>query len=254
MNIAPVIAAARRAGAVGLNLLLPPGCMACEGPVGGGFQLCAGCFVACHFITAPLCRSCGVPFAYAAQGGHAGKCHRCLEHPPAFHAARAALAYDTSSRRLILQFKHGDRTELARLFAPMMARAGAGVLSGADWLVPVPLHRSRLRQRGYNQAALLARAITRLSDVPTLVDALRRPRKTAPMGHFSAAKRDQVMRGAIIKNERRLRQVAGRAIVVVDDVMTSGATINACAEALLAAGAAKVDALVIARVPDPELG
>jgi predicted amidophosphoribosyltransferase len=204
--------------------------MACEGPVGGGFQLCAGCFVACHFITAPLCRSCGVPFAYAAQGGHAGKCHRCLEHPPAFHAARAALAYDTSSRRLILQFKHGDRTELARLFAPMMARAGAGVLSGADWLVPVPLHRSRLRQRGYNQAALLARAISRLSDVPTLVDALRRPRKTAPMGHFSAA------------------------IVVVDDVMTSGATINACAEALLAAGAAKVDALVIARVPDPELG
>jgi ComF family protein len=253
MNIAPAIAAVRKAGGAGLNLLLPPGCMACDGAVGGAFQLCAGCFGGYHFITAPFCRGCGVPFTYQSQGGPGGKCPGCLAQAPAFHTARAALAYDTHSRTLILAFKHANRTELARLFAPMMARAGAGLLAQADWLVPVPLHRSRLRQRGYNQAALLARALSRLCHVPTLVDALQRPRKTAPMGHFSAATRSEVMQGAVTSRPARAALIQGRRIVVVDDVMTSGATVNACAEALLASGAARIDVLAIARVPDPEL-
>jgi ComF family protein len=245
---------ARRVVRVGLDLVLPPQCMACDAPVLAPYQLCGACFVTCHQITPPLCRVCGVPFAYEGQGGRPGLCPSCTRRRPCYGRARGALSYDSRSRDLILQFKHADRTELACLFAPLMARAGADVLRVADLLVPVPLHVRRLRARGYNQAALLARRLGHLSGIPDVPDALERTRLTTPMGHQAASERRASMAGAIAVRNRRAPTIAGRSVLVIDDVMTSGATMEACAEALLKSGASEVNALVAARVPTPELG
>ncbi len=169
-----------------------------------------------------------------------------------FQRARAALRYDAQGRRLILPFKHADRTELAAVLAPHMARAGAVLLREADLLVPVPLHRGRLFQRRYNQAALLAKAVGRIAGRPCLPDALVRQRATASLGEKSAAERAAEVAGAFAVRPSRAAQVAGKRVLLIDDVMTSGATANACAAVLLAAGATSVDVLVAARVPDPD--
>jgi len=236
-----------------LDVLLPPECLTCDAPVGAPGQLCGGCFARTGFITAPHCASCGVPFAYAAQGGDDQLCPTCREHPPLFGRARAALRYDEQARRLILPLKHADRVELAAPLAAMMARAGAALLREADLLVPVPLHRWRLFRRRYNQAALLAAALARDTGVPALLDALRRTRATAPLGEKSATERANEVAEALAVRHGRASRLAGRRVVLIDDVMTSGATANACAGALIAAGASSVDVLVAARVPDPRL-
>lgn len=246
----------RRTGRVALDLLLPPRCAACDDPVGVHGQLCAACFGRTNFISAPFCVGCGVPFAAAEQGGVEGLCTGCRGQPPVFRQARAALRYDQQATRLILPLKHGDRTELAQILAPMMLRAGAALLARADALVPVPLHRRRLFERKYNQAALLAYAVGRQAGRPVLPDALRRTRRTAPLEKKSPEERAREVGGSIAVRQSRSAQISGRTILLVDDVMTSGATANVCAAALLAAGAgaAAVDVLVAARVPDPRLG
>lgn len=194
-----------------------------------------------------------MPFAYAAQAGEGGLCPGCAQHPPGFDRARAALRYDAQARRIVLPFKHADRTELAGALAPHMARAGAALLREADLLVPVPLHRTRLLARRYNQAALLARALSRLSGLPALPDALARGRRTESLGTHSARERAALLEGAITVRPGRAARIAGRRVLLVDDVMTSGATASACARALKAVGATSVDVLVAARVPDPRL-
>jgi ComF family protein len=216
-------------------------------------QLCVDCFRLTGFITEPCCARCGVPFASAAQGGPDRLCAACREAPPVFERARAALRYDTQSRRLLLPFKHADRTEIARTLVPQMARAGAMLLRQADVLVPVPLHRRRLFLRRYNQAAILAQGLARISRKPTLPDALVRRRATASLGAKSAAERATEVADAFAVRGSRVVRLAGRRVLLIDDVMTSGATANACALALLAAGATAVDVLVAARVPDPRL-
>ena len=243
----------RRAGRVALDLLLPPRCAACDNPVGVHGQLCAACFGRTNFISAPFCVGCGVPFAAAEQGGAEGLCEGCRGQPPVFRQARAALRYDEQARRLILPLKHGDRTELAQILAPMMLRAGTALLARADALVPVPLHRRRLFERKYNQAALLAYAVGRLANRLVLPDGLIRTRRTAPLEDKSPEKRAREVDGSIEVRRSRLRQISGRTILLVDDVMTSGATANVCAAALIAAGASAVDILLAARVPDPRL-
>jgi len=213
--------------------------------------LCSGCFRDVSFITEPCCHRCGVPFGSA---GLAGLCASCIEAPPVFRRARAALRYDEAARRLILPFKHADRVELSGVLAAYMARAGADLLTAADVVVPVPLHRARLFRRRYNQAALLARAVGRAESRPVLLDALRRVRGTAPLGAKSAEERAAMLAGAIDMRPSRAARIAGRRVLLVDDVMTSGATANACAAVLLAAGAVAVDVLAAARVPDPRFG
>ena len=153
----------RRAGRAALDLLLPPSCVACDGPIEAPGKLCPDCFRGTGFITAPCCAVCGAPFDAVAQGEADGLCAACQTARPDYDRARAALRYDDGARRLILPFKHGDRVELAKTLAPMMARAGAELLRDADFLVPVPLHRWRLFRRRYNQAALLAHALARIS-------------------------------------------------------------------------------------------
>lgn len=245
---------AQRAGRLVLDLLLPPNCLTCEAPVPEEGQLCVACFRATAFITEPLCVCCGVPFASAAQAGRGRLCLSCRDRPPLFAAARAALRYDAQSKRMLLPFKHGDRTEIAPALARMMARSGAALLNRAELLVPVPLHRRRLLARRYNQAALLAHALARISGRPAQPDALCRERPTIALGELTAAERAEIMDDAISVRPSRIARIADRRVLVVDDVMTSGATANACARVLLEAGARAVDVLVAARVPDPRLG
>ncbi len=250
-------AAARTGGAWALrgmlDALLPPHCLLCEAAVDAQGSLCAGCFSGLSFVTEPCCARCGVPFPRAAAGKGA-VCPSCADRPPAFEAARAALRYDAGSQRLILPFKHGDRTELAAPLARHMARAGAPLRARADLLAPVPLHPRRLLKRRYNQSALLAARLARAVGKPHLPDLLRRRRATPPLGEAGAAERASLVSGAFSVSRRGTARIAGRRVLLVDDVLTSGATASACAEALLAAGAAAVDVLAAARVPDPRLG
>jgi ComF family protein len=233
-----------------LDTLLPPNCLACDAPVDADGQFCLPCFRKANFISAPFCPQCGVPLPFAVG---TGLCQLCVTLAPAFTQARAALRYDDLTRRLILPFKHSDRTEAARGLAVLMARAGAGLLAKADILVPVPLHKSRLRQRRYNQSALLASALGRIAKRPTLQDALIRLRPTVPLGPLSLFERRAELEGAISVRRGRASRLAARTILLIDDVMTSGATANACATALLKAGAVQVNVLTAARVPDPRL-
>ena len=249
----PDLARLSRAGLAVLDFLLPPRCAACDEHVAVQGELCPACFGQTQFISAPLCDRCGVPLTTAEQGGNEALCPGCREHPPVFRQARAALRYDAQGRRLILPLKHGDRIELAPVLAPMMLRAARDLLIRADVLVPVPLHRRRLFHRKYNQASLLACAVGRLAGKPVLPDGLRRPRRTAPLDDRSPEERARELAGSIAVRPSRASRFAGRTVLLVDDVLTSGATANACAEALLQAGAAAVDVLVAARVPDPRL-
>lgn len=240
-------------GRFALDMLLPPQCICCDAAVNTQGQLCADCFRRTDFLTGQCCARCGVPFGAAAQGDAAALCPSCLGAPPRFGRARGALRYDAQARQLILPLKHADRPELAAMLAPHMARAGAALLRDADLLVPVPLHRRRLFHRRYNQAALLAAAIARIAGVPALLDALVRRHATASLDTKSPAERAAVVRDAFAIRPARAGMLAGRAVVLIDDVMTSGATANACAATLLAGGARSVDVLLAARVPDPRL-
>ncbi len=241
------------AGRMALDLLLPPVCLTCDRPVEAPGRFCAACFARTGFVTEPCCHCCGQPFAHAGLGGAAGRCPSCLAHAPPWRRARGALRYDAQAAKLMLAFKYADRPDLAAPLAALMARAGAALLRDAELIVPVPLHRRRLFARRYNQAALLALALGRRSLRPAVPDLLVRTRPTVKLGDLGRAARAEVLAGAIAVRPARASLVAGRQVLVVDDVMTSGATAAACAAALLAAGAAAVDVLVAARVPDPRL-
>ncbi len=248
-----IVRVLRQAGGTALDLLLPPACLTCDADVVLHGAFCPACFRRTGFVTEPCCVRCGVPFAFASQGDASGLCPACAIAPPAFARARAALVYDAQARDLILPFKHADRVEVAGVLARLMARAGAGLLREAEVLVPVPLHRRRLFQRRYNQAALLAFALGRLAHRPVVADALLRRRATASLGDKSASERAAEVADAFVLRAGREARVAGRSVLLIDDVLTSGATAGACARVLLAAGAARVDVLAAARVPDPRL-
>lgn len=174
-------------------------------------------------------------------------CPRCKNEPNDFSSARAAFVYDDSSRDLILGFKHGDQTHAAQAFAGWMARAGECYWQEADILVPVPLHRWRLFRRRYNQSALLAQYIARLTGTQVLMQALVRTRPTESQGHLDRKSRANNVAGAFAVPKRKRPLIRNATIVLIDDVMTTGATLNECAKTLLAAGAKKVFALTLAR-------
>ncbi len=239
-----------------LDWALPRRCLRCGVSVSGGAPLaglCPDCWPQVRFLTPPfgtrpLCACCGVPLG----GVESGVCSACTRQKPRFRRARAALLYDEISKPLVLRFKQADRTEGAALFAAWMVRAGGEVLEGADLLVPVPLHRLRLLGRQFNQAALLAQAIGRQTGIPTAPTALQRIRATGSQKQRSRAERRRNLRHAISVAPGWAGQLAGKHIVVVDDVLTSGATLDACTTCLLQAGATSVQALVLARVPAPD--
>lgn len=244
-------------GAVGriatsaLDLLLPPRCLACGGLVGQAHSLCADCWRAVSFIAPPLCARCGYPFEF--DEGEGALCGVCTRDPPPWERARAAFRYDDRSRALVLAFKYRDRTDAAKAFGQWLARAGEELLAEADLLVPVPLHWTRLFSRRYNQAALLAQAVAKTAGVPVAPMALKRRRRTPPQTGLDRTGRRRNMRGAFAVPVRQAGRVEGRRVVLIDDVLTTGATAGGCVAALREAGAASVDVLTLARVVAPQL-
>lgn len=191
-----------------------------------------------------MCDGCGTPFDFDPGA----RCAACQAKPRAFDRARAACLYDETSREPILKLKHADRTDLAPLMARWLSRAARELIEDADAVAPVPLHRLRLLGRRYNQAAEIARALARLTGTPYLPDALVRRRATESQGGKSGSGRRRNVAGAFEVRPSRRDRVAGLRILLVDDVLTTGATAEGCARALKACGAAAVDLAVVARV------
>ena len=175
-------------------------------------------------------------------------CAACLARPPVYSRARAVFRYDTA-RDLVLRFKHADRTDYAPTFATWMCRAGADLIENADMVIPVPLHRWRLLKRRYNQAAVLASAIARQSELQWMPNALTRTRATPSQGAMISAKaRRRNVLGAFTVDAALKSRLKGKRVLLIDDVMTTGATLEACARALRRAGASEISALTLARV------
>lgn len=235
-----------RAAARAVDLLLPPLCIGCGVEVDAPGRLCPACWERVSYIVPPLCARCGFPFEY--DPGPGALCAACTREPPDFDRARAVLRYDEGSRRLILGLKHGDRTEWAPAFGGWLARAGAELLAEADLVAPVPLHWTRLALRRFNQAALLAQAVGRAAGVPVEPDLMVRRRRTPSQGGLTRVQRRTNVRGAFAVRPAHRARLSDRRVVLVDDVLTTGATAAACARALRHAGAAAVDVLVLARV------
>lgn len=242
----------RKAGA-GLarlaDLVWPPLSPLSNEDVGAPGELTASDWSRVRFLDAPWCELCGTPFPYPA--GEGAVCAPCAARAPVFSRARSAFVYDDQSRALVLQLKHAARTDGLKAFARWMARAGGPLLREADALVPVPLHPRRLRKRRFNQSLLLARALSRESGVAIEPHLLRRVRATPSQGGLSAKGRLRNVAGAFRVREAAGDRAAGRRLVLVDDVFTTGATLEACARALKRAGAADVTAITLSRVVKP---
>ncbi|HWG05762.1 MAG TPA: ComF family protein [Beijerinckiaceae bacterium] len=235
--------AARR----GLDLLYPPACLVCRAATGEVGTLCPACWGKTRFIERPYCDRLGTPFAQDLGAGLLSP--EAIADPPVYRRARAVTCFDDGpTRALVHALKYGDRVEIARPLGRWMARAGTELLADADVIVPVPLHRLRLVGRRFNQAAALAQSISAASGVAADLLALERVKPTPPQVGLSKLQRAGNMQGAFRVPDAAQIRVSGRRIVLVDDVLTSGATTNAAARALLRAGAAQVDVLVFARV------
>jgi ComF family protein len=230
-----------------LDVALPTLCAACREPVGGD-GLCASCWSKLSLIAPPYCERLGIPFAYDPGPGVLSM--EAIADPPAYRRARAAARYDEIARALVHALKYGDRLDLAPAMGRWMARAGRELLAEVDALVPVPLHWRRLWARRFNQSALLAQTIAREAGVAVADGALKRVKATAQQVGLTQAERALNVQGAFRVPTERKAEVAGRRLVLIDDVLTSGATSDACARALLRAGAGQVDVLVFARVVD----
>ena len=247
-----------RVAAAGLrevvDFALPPRCPACGTIVPEPHLFCLPCWQSLTFLGEPCCVRCGLPFEFPTD--EEAECGRCLADPPPFDRLRAAVAYGDTARKVALKLKYSGRPGVAATLAHFMARqlplCGGG--GGEALLVPVPLHRWRIWKRGYNQAALIASALSRRSGIPVEPDLLRRTRATPPLKGLGRRERALTVRGAFAVAKEDRPRLKGRHVILVDDVFTSGATAGACARTLRRAGASTVAVLTWARVvrTDPQ--
>jgi ComF family protein len=240
------IAALRAAGRGLVDMLYPPLCLACTTVVGTPGSLCPQCWRGMRFIARPYCERLGTPFAVDIGGPLLSPA--AIADPPVFDKARAVAIHDGTARELVQRLKYNDRTELAPALAAMMAWAGAEVIASADVICPVPLHWTRAFRRRFNQSGLLARYIARLSARPLVADLVTRRKRTRQQVGLSRNQRRENLQGAFVVRPERKADVAGRRVLLIDDVLTTGATANAAARALLRAGATQVDILTFSRV------
>jgi len=229
------------------GVALPQLCAVCREPVEGA-GLCAACWSKLSFIAPPYCERLGIPFAYETAPGLLSM--QAIADPPAYGRARAAVRYDEIARTLVHALKYGDRLDLAPMMGRWLAQAGGELLAEADALVPVPLHWRRHWARRFNQSALLAAAVAKASGVPIAANALKRVKSTPQQVGLSRAQRAANIQGAFRVPAEGKAEVAGRRLILVDDVLTSGVTAEGCAKVLLRAGAHNVDVLVFARVAE----
>lgn len=230
-----------------VQLLYPPRCLGCGDMVDSDFGLCGTCWRDTSFISGVVCESCGVPLPGQSDGFRI-ECDDCMTTKRPWTEGRAALLYEDRARRLILALKHGDRPEIAKPAALWMARAARPILKDGLLIAPVPLHWSRFVKRRYNQSALLAQELSNVAGLEYCPDLLHRTRRTPSLDGKSAVERVRTLDRAITVHPKRTSLMAGRGVLLVDDVMTSGATLTACTNACLEAGATEVRVLVLARV------
>jgi ComF family protein len=224
-------------------LALPPRCPGCGAVTEADHRFCARCWGSLAFLGPPWCAACALPFEY--DRGPEARCGVCLADPPPHAGARAAVAYGPVARTLALRLKYGGRTAFAETAARLMLRLVPG---DAALLVPIPLHRWRLWSRGYNQSALIADALHRHGGPFVTRDLLRRTRATPVLRGLNPRERRKAVAGAFALAGNAREQLAGRHVVLVDDVYTTGATAAACARLLMRAGAVRVTVLCWARV------
>ena len=236
-----------------LDYALPPRCPGCGAVSTEPHAFCLACWSSLTFLGEPCCVRCGLPFGYSA--GADVLCGGCLAEPPDFNRLRAAVAYGEIPRKVALKLKYGGRPGVAETIARLMRRhlddlisTGAAAAGSGALLVPVPLHRWRIWNRGYNQAALIASALARRSGAEAALDLLERVKRTPPLRGMGRKARRDAVRGAFRIAERHRERLRGRAVILIDDVYTSGATANACARIVRRAGAAEVAVLCWARV------
>ncbi|WP_454918043.1 ComF family protein [Xanthobacter sediminis] len=245
---------ARRLGEGVLGLALPPTCVACGRVTGDAGGLCGACWSTLAFITPPYCERTGAPFLHDIAGAPGAATPRlsadAVAHPPAFDRARAAVLFTDVARDLVHDLKYADRLDVAAPMARLMALAGRELIAEADLIVPVPLHPLRLWRRRFNQAALLARHLAPSEGSRVRTDLLRRRRATPSQTRLGRQERQANVAGAFAPCGDAASALPGRRILLVDDVYTTGATLDACARALRRSGAAHVDALTFARVVD----
>jgi ComF family protein len=241
-QIRPMLAATVRLIA---DIAYPPRCPSCRADVQADGNFCADCFGKLRMIAPPLCSICGIPFIVAVEEG--AHCPECLETPPEFDRARSVMVYDAISTPLVTALKFNDQWAGVARYVQMMVGAGSDVLKGADMLVPVPLHWRRLAHRKFNQAAVLAYGISAQTGVPCAPHLLRRILYTKPQMRLDRATRLRNVRRAFAVTSLAPSQLRDKIVVLVDDVVTTGATADACAKVLKAAGAKEVRVLALAR-------
>jgi ComF family protein len=232
------------------DLLLPPVCIVCRTRIGGHGLICGACFAKIDFIAPPLCDRLGVPLPYNIGAGSQLSA-AAIAKPPVYDRARAVARYSSTMRELIQSFKYHDRHEGVPLFGRWLGKAGAELLEDADLIVPVPLYSWRLWSRRFNQSAMLAHEVGRLAGVPVDCSALARVRRTISQVGLSPDQRRRNVAGAFKVPKARASAIKDKKLVVIDDVITTGATAEACARALRRAGATRVDVLALARAVEP---